>query len=129
MNEINFKREVDCSVEEGVERITVALKSEGFGVLTRIDLHTKIKEKIGEDLRPTVILGACNPQLAFEAFQQNSDVASLLPCNAVVRELHSNRVSIEVARPSAMMEILGNQKLVILAKAADLRLQRALEKV
>jgi uncharacterized protein (DUF302 family) len=129
MNSINFKKEVSGNVEEVIERVTAALKGEGFGVLTRIDLHLKIKEKIGKDLRPTVILGACNPQLAYEAYQQNPDVASLLPCNAVIRDIGNGRVSIELAKPSSLMEMLGDQKLVILSKDADDRLQRVLEKV
>jgi uncharacterized protein (DUF302 family) len=126
---INFKKEISGNVEDAIERLTIALRAEGFGVLTRIDLHSKIKEKIGKDLRPVVILGACNPQLAYEAYMHNPDVASLLPCNAVIREVADNRLSIELAKPSSMMEILGDQELVTLAKDADARLQRVLQKL
>lgn len=124
---INFKREIDSSVEGAIERVTAALKNEGFGILTRIDLHSKIKEKLGKELPPTVILGACNPQLAYEAYQVDTDVTSLLPCNAVIRSLGGDRVSVELLKPSAMMTVLGNESLVTLAKDADDRLQRALE--
>ena len=124
---VNMKREINATVEEAVERVTSALKTEGFGILTRIDLHEKIKEKLGKDLPPVVILGACNPQLAYEAFQYNSDVASLLPCNAVIRETGSGKVSIELAKPTAMMEILGDQEMVNLAKTADEKLEKALK--
>ena len=124
---INLKKEISSPLEGAVERVTQALKLEGFGVLTRIDLHSKIKEKLGKDLRPVVILGACNPELAFEAYQKNSDVACLLPCNAVVRDLGEGRVSVELAKPSAMMEVLGDRGLVVLAKNADDRLMRVLE--
>ncbi|MGK5083434.1 DUF302 domain-containing protein [Bdellovibrionota bacterium FG-1] len=127
-NTINFKREITSGLDAAIERVTAALKSEGFGVLTRIDLHSKIKEKIGKELRPVIILGACNPQLAYEAYQRSTDVTSLLPCNAVIREVGDGRVSIELAKPSSLMEILGDQDLVTLAKDADARLARVLEK-
>ncbi len=126
MGKVNFKKEFACNVETAVERVTEALKTEGFGILTRIDLHLKIKEKLGKDLLPVVILGACNPQLAYEAFQCNTDVASLLPCNAVIRDLGKGRVSIELASPSAIMEIIGDANLIALASDADAKLLRAL---
>jgi uncharacterized protein (DUF302 family) len=126
MNNINFKRELASSLDDAIERITKALAAEGFGILTRIDMHSKLKEKIGKDIVPTVILGACNPQLAYEAYGANTDVASLLPCNAVVREIAPGRISLELAAPTAMMRILGDQALVTLAIDADEKLQRAL---
>ena len=77
---------------------------------------------------PTVILGACNPNLAYEAYTANSDVASLLPCNAVVREIAPGKISLELAAPSGMMRILGDAKLTALALEADVLIQRALDK-
>ncbi len=126
---ICFKRELIGDLESIIERVTNALKGEGFGVLTRIDFHSKIKEKLGKEIKPAVILGACNPQLAFEAYQLNTDVASLLPCNAVIRDVGEGRVSVELAKPTAMMEILGNRNLVELARSADAKLQNALERI
>lgn len=123
---INFKTETNGTVEEVVGKVTQALQTEGFGVLTRIDLHSKIKEKLGKDISPAVILGACNPGLAYEAYTANSDVASLLPCNAVVRELAPGRVSVELAKPTALMQILGDEALVALARKADERLSRVI---
>ena len=122
---VNYKTEISGTVETAVTKITDALLKEGFGVLTRIDLHTKIKDKLNKMISPTVILGACNPSLAYEAFNSNPDVASLLPCNAVVREIVPGLISIELAKPSALMEILGDKKLTQLAGDAD----RILEKV
>ncbi len=124
---INFKREISCTLDQAVERATKALGAEGFGVLTRIDMHSKIKEKTGKDIIPTVILGACNPNLAFEAYTANSDVASLLPCNAVIREIAPGNISVEFAAPSGMMTLLGDEKLTMLASEADERIKRALE--
>jgi uncharacterized protein (DUF302 family) len=126
MSSINFKREISCSLDEAVERATKALAAEGFGVLTRIDMHSKIKEKTGKDIVPTVILGACNPNLAYEAYTANSDVASLLPCNAVVRETAPGRISLEFIKPTAMMQVLGEASLAELAKEADAKIERAL---
>ena len=129
MTAINFKRELADNVDHAIERVIKALGAEGFGILTRIDMHTKIKEKTGKEIVPTVILGACNPNLAYEAYAANSDVASLLPCNAVIREVAPGRVSVELAAPSAMMVILGDAKLTALAGEADTRIQRALANV
>lgn len=123
---INFKREIFDTVDNAIERATKALAAEGFGLLTRIDMHTKIREKTGKDIVPTVILGACNPSLAYEAYTANPDVACLLPCNAVVREVAPGRVSLEFAAPTGMMRILGDPKLTELAAEADTRIQRAL---
>ena len=124
---INMKREVTGTIEEVILRSTNALQEQGFGILTRIDLHLKIKEKLGKEISPTVILGACNPALAFEAFSANSDVTSVLPCNAVIRELKPGRISVELARPTALMEILHDDKLKLLAKTADRKLEAVLE--
>lgn len=126
MNGINFKREIADTLDHAIERATKALAAEGFGILTRIDMHSKIKEKTGKEIVPTVILGACNPNLAYEAYQANSDVASLLPCNAVVREVAPGKISLEFAAPSGMMRILGDEQLTALAREADTRIERAL---
>ena len=129
MTSINFKREISDTFDHAIERATKALAAEGFGVLTRIDMHSKIKEKTGKEIIPTVILGACNPNLAYEAYTANSDVASLLPCNAVIREVAPGRVSLEFAKPTAMMLILGDAGLAELARQADVKIERALENV
>ena len=126
MTPINFKREIADTVDQAIERATKALGTEGFGVLTRIDMHSKIKDKIGKDIIPTVILGACNPNLAYEAYTANSDVASLLPCNAVIREIAPGKISLEFVKPTAMMQILGDAKLAELAREADVMIERAL---
>jgi uncharacterized protein (DUF302 family) len=129
MEQINFKKNIPGTVEQTVAKVAEALKAEGFGVLTRIDFDKKVKEKLGKEIRPVVILGACNPQLAYEAFQQNPDTTSLLPCNAVIREIDSQRVSVELAKPSALMKILDDNELIELSRDADRRLERLLEKL
>jgi uncharacterized protein (DUF302 family) len=122
---INFKREIFDTVDNAIERATKALAAEGFGLL-RGSTCTPRSRKTGKDIVPTVILGACNPNLAYEAHTRNPDVASLLPCNAVVREVAPGRISLEFAAPTGMMRILGDQKLTELAAEADTRIQRAL---
>ncbi len=129
MSTVNFKRELAMSVEQAIAKITQTLQAEGFGILTRIDFHTRMKEKLGKDMKPLVILGACNPQLAFEAYSRNADVTSLLPCNAVVRELENGKVSVELAKPTAMMTMLGDKNLIALAADADQRMQKALDAI
>lgn len=126
MSGISFKREISDTVDHAVERATRALAAAGFGILTRIDMHVKIKEKTGKDIVPTIILGACNPNLAYEAYTANSDVAGLLPCNAVIRELAPGRISLEFTAPTAMMRILQDDQLASLAREADGLIERAL---
>ena len=129
MTAINFKREIADTFDHAIERATKALAAEGFGVLTRIDMHSKIKEKTGKEIIPTVILGACNPNLAYEAYTANSDVASLLPCNATIREIAPGRISVEFIKPTSMMKVLGDARLTALAAEADGRIERALTNV
>lgn len=129
MSGINFKREIAENMDQAIDRATKALAAEGFGILTRIDMHSKIKEKTGKDIVPTVILGACNPNLAYEAYSANTDVASLLPCNAVVREIAPGKISLEFAAPTGMMRILGDARLEALAQEADARIRKALDNV
>lgn len=127
MQALNMKRTVHGTLAEVIERITAALQQERFGILTRIDLHEKFKEKLGKDVPPVVILGACNPQLAFEAYSKDPDVTALLPCNVVVRELGPGSISVELAKPSSLMAVLGDPQLAAMAEQADARLARALD--
>lgn len=129
MNSINFKRKVSGNMDSVIERVTKALSTEGFGILTRIDMHSKIKDKTGKEIIPTVILGACNPGLAYEAYTANSDVASLLPCNAVIREIEPDSMSVEFAKPSALLMILGDANLTAMARVADASIESVLTRV
>jgi uncharacterized protein (DUF302 family) len=126
---INLKKEVRGQIDEVTKRLIEKLSSQGFGVLTRIDFHDKIKEKLGKDIPPVIILGACNPALAYEAFQRNTDVTSLIPCNAVVRMIDKEKVSVELTKPSSLMAILGDKELQQLATEADFKLEKVLEEL
>jgi len=111
MGQLAITKETTGTVEQVCEKVTAAIKPIGFGILTRIDFDQKMKEKLGEIIPKTVILGACNPKLAFEAFQQSTDVALLVPCNIVVRELGPNRVMVEAIRPTQMLNFLKDLKM------------------
>jgi uncharacterized protein (DUF302 family) len=92
-------------------------------------MDSKIEEKLGKKIPKVTILGACNPAMACEAYTSNPDVASLLPCNAVARDVGNGRVSVEIIRPSAMMKILHDKKLADMSYKADGLLEEALRLV
>lgn len=110
MNELAITKEVNGDVESVCTKVTEAIKSAGFGVLTRIDFDKTIEQKLNEKINKTVILGACNPKIAFEAYKQSTDVALLIPCNIVVRETAQNKVIVEAMRPTKMLEFLKDVK-------------------
>lgn len=129
MTALNFAREINGTLDGCIARATQALASEGFGILTRMDVHLKIQEKLGKTIPPTVILGACNPGFAYQGLLLNRDITALLPCNAVVREVGAGRFSIEFVKPSALLQILEDAQLSELAREGDAALARALERV
>ena len=94
--------------DEAVARVEEALKVEGFGVLTRIDVRETLKAKIGADFRPYTILGACNPALAHEALQLEDKVGTMLPCNVVVQALDDGRTEVAAIDPVASMQAIDN---------------------
>lgn len=129
MNEINLKKILFTDVESAVKSVTEALMQKGFGVLSRIDLHQKFKEKLGRSIPPAIILGACHPGFAYDAYMANSDVASLLPCNAVIREVGEGKVSVELTRPSSLLSVLDDSSLEGLEEEADLMVRQVFENI
>lgn len=126
----SIKKEIQSStLTAAIDRVTQALASEDFGVLSQISMHEHFKNKLGTDLSPVVILGACHTQLAYEAYRCNSDVTSLLPCNAVIREITPGTYSIELSKPSVFMSILNDDRLNRLSTKADHKLALVLEKI
>mgnify|MGYP001581098422 CR=1 FL=1 len=113
---------------EARERITAALKEEGFGILTEIDVAATLKTKLDVTFRPYVILGACNPQLAHRALGAELGVGLLLPCNVCVWEDDGGAV-ISIAKPEALFEIVGRPDVQPVAEEAGQRLRRALDRV
>ena len=112
--------------DEAITRVTEALKKEGFGVLTSIDVKETLKQKLGVDFRRYVILGACNPQLAHRALTLEPGVGLLLPCNVVVSESAEGAV-VQVVKPEAMLGVIQRKEIQPIADEADARLRRALE--
>lgn len=107
----HMSRVIESGFEEAVARATEALKAEGFGVLTQIDVAATLKAKLGKDFRPYRILGACNPALAFQALSAEDHVGVMLPCNVVVQQREGGRVEISAIDPSAPMQAIGNPAL------------------
>lgn len=117
-------RDLDGPFEEVVGRVKEALSEEGFGVLSEIDVEAAMREKLGEDVGPYLILGACNPQLAHRGLGVEPDLGVLLPCNVVVRELEG-QVRVAAMEPLAAMSLAGNEDLRPIAGEARERIERA----
>jgi uncharacterized protein (DUF302 family) len=123
-----FSRTVDFGFEEATERTREALKEEGFGVLSEIRLDEKLKEKLGVDFRRYVILGACNPPLAYKTLQEEINIGLLLPCNVIVYEAEDKNKSVVAAVDAkAMLSVVGtNPAMEEVAAEVNERLQRAI---
>ena len=125
---MNFTRriELDGTYDEAIPRVKDALKEQGFGILTEIDVRKTLKEKLDIDVEPQIILGACNPKLAHRALGVDPRIAALLPCNVVVRR-ENGRTVVEALDPKLMAEITGNPALNPIAEEAGARIQAALD--
>ena len=111
-----------------VDRVSEALRAEGFGILTRIDVKSTLKEKLNVDYKPYVILGACNPELAHRALTADDSIGLLLPCNIVVTETEKGS-EVSIARPEAMLAIADSPDVIPIAEEAESRLRRVLEEL
>ncbi|MFP5329187.1 MAG: DUF302 domain-containing protein [Alphaproteobacteria bacterium] len=109
---------------EAIERAETALKTQGFGIISRIDIKETLKAKIGVDFHPYTILGACNPQLAYEALKLEDKVGTMLPCNVVVQALGPDQTEIAAIDPVASMQAIDNPELVKAAGEVKARLER-----
>ena len=124
--EYGVGRDLTESYDTVLPRVLEALKAEGFGVITEIDVQKTMKEKLGVDGRPHVILGACNPKYAHEALSVEDDLGLLLPCNVVVYEKGAGS-RVAVINAGAMMGMVGNERLAPIADDIQARLRRVLE--
>ena len=121
-----YGRKIDAPYPQAVELAREALKKEGFGVLFELDMKDKLKEKLGVDFHNYVILGACNPPVAYQALQTEPDIGLLLPCNVIVYETDggSKVVAIDAAK---MLAMVGNPALQPAAKEINEKLRRVID--
>jgi len=126
-NELGQIVQLQTDFATAVSRVTDALKAEGFGVLTEIDVQSTLKTKLNVDFRPYKILGACNPGLAYRALTAAPEVGLLLPCNVVVAQVDDQHIQVSIVDPLQMLGFVGRPELTPIAEEAQARLDRVAE--
>lgn len=121
-----FRTTLNMPYEEAIEKTTAALKEEGFGVLTEIDVKATLKKKLEADFRRYIILGACNPNLAYQALQNELEIGLLLPCNVIVYETEEGQSTVTIVDPLSMLGVVESPALNPIAAEAKTRLQRVI---
>ena len=121
-----IEKTTDYAFEEAIEKVTEELKKEGFGILSRIDIHDKLKEKLNVDFKKYTILGACNPPYAYQALQQEDKIGTMLPCNVIVQELSDNKTEVAAVNPGASMMAVDNSSLAGIADEIKEKLDRVI---
>lgn len=129
MSGYTFAATLPASTEQLRPRVEAALRDEGFGVLTEIDVAATLKAKLGLERAPYLILGACNPKLAARALEIDPSIGALLPCNVVLREVEGEGTTVEIIDPDAALGISGSVELAPVAAEATERLRRVLDAV
>ena len=121
-----FGKTVEYGFEQALERVTQELAKEGFGVLTEIDVAATLKKKLGKDMPPYKILGACNPQFAHRAIEAEPQIGALLPCNVVVRTGKAGKTIVEIMDPRAVLQLVDRAEIAEIAAQVRTRLERVL---
>ena len=121
-----FSKTLETSFDEAVQKTVEALKTEGFGVISEINIHEKLKEKLNVDFRQYKILGACNPTYAYKALQAEDKIGTMLPCNVIVQELSESRVEVAAVNPAASMMAIQNTELEGIAIVITEKIQKVI---
>jgi uncharacterized protein (DUF302 family) len=129
VKEYAFSAVLNTSYEDAISKVTDALKGEGFGVLTEIDVKETLKKKLGVDFRKYVILGACNPPYAHQTLQTDLDVGLLLPCNVIVYETDDKKAYVSAINPVSALEVIKNEKLRKIAREVSEKLKKVIDKI
>ncbi|MEI8114926.1 MAG: DUF302 domain-containing protein [Bacteroidia bacterium] len=122
-----IRKKIDATFEQAIDEVRESLGIEGFGVLTEINMHDKLKEKLNVDFRRYTILGACNPEYAYKALQCEDKIGTMLPCNIVVQEIGKNKIEVAAVDPVASMMAIENPELAALAIEIKAKLERVIE--
>ena len=125
--EYYFSKTLDASFDEAVQRTTDLLKAEGFGIISEINIHEKLKEKLGVDFKKYRILGACNPGYAYKALMIEDKIGTILPCNVVVIDQGNGRTEVSAVNPVASMMAIENSNLESIASEVTEKLKRVIE--
>ncbi len=124
-----YSKMLRTSFDDAVEKVTAALFTEGFGVISEVDLHEKIKHKLGVDFKRYRILGACNPAYSYRALQAEDKIGVMLPCNVLVIEQGEGNIEISAVNPSEVMSVVGNEAVNKIAAEVGEKLGRALDRL
>ncbi|MFZ5609976.1 MAG: DUF302 domain-containing protein [Pseudomonadota bacterium] len=119
----HFSKRLEGDFDAIIERVTAALKQEGFGVLSDIDVKATLKKKIDVDFRPYRILGACNPSLAYKALQSEDKIGTMLPCNVIVQQQGDGAIEVSAVSPTASMQAVDNPDLAAIANTVEGKLK------
>ncbi|MDZ4810438.1 MAG: DUF302 domain-containing protein [Bacteroidota bacterium] len=127
--EYYFSKTIAGNFDNVVQNVTEALKAEGFGILTEIDIKATLKKKLDVDFYNYKILGACNPPYAYKALLAENKIGTMLPCNVIVQENESGLVEVSAVDPVASMQAIKNDELAAIAKEIRARLQKVIEQL
>ncbi|MFO8067821.1 MAG: DUF302 domain-containing protein [Bacteroidales bacterium] len=122
-----ISKTIAANFDQAISLVTEALKTEGFGILSEIDIQQKLKEKLDVDFRKYKILGACNPPNAYKALQQEDKIGTMLPCNVIVQETGENQVEVAAVDPVISMMAVDNKQLAEIAGDIKAKLERVIE--